>query len=268
MDKVKFEQKENVGILTLSNPPLNLIEFSMFDKVNEILAMLEESNGLQKKIPGMDIRALMIVAEGDNFTAGVDVKNMFLGRNSNDAKEMIPSFVRMISRLESLPFPTIAAVQGLCLTAGLEIALACDMIWAGESAQFSQAEAVVGLVPLAGGAQRLCDRVGPSRAREIVMTGSFYPAKKFEEWNIVNRVVPDSELFEKTLKFVEKLANGPTLSYSALKEIIRITLEQGVCEADNRLAKIASPLFDSDDVKNGVKSLLEKGPGYAQFEGR
>ena len=113
------------------------------------------------------------------------------------------------ARLEALPFPTLALVHGLCLTAGLEVALGCDMIWASESAQFGLVEAVVGLTPGAGGTQRMAERAGPARAREFVMTGGLYPASTMEHWNVVNRVVGDDEIHEKGMRFAQRLADGP-----------------------------------------------------------
>ena len=95
-----------------------------------------------------------------------------------------------VRRLEALPIPTLALVHGLCLTAGLEVSLGCDMIWAGESARFGLVEAVVGLTPGAGGTQRMAERAGPARAREFVMSQGIYDAATLERWNVVNRVAP------------------------------------------------------------------------------
>ena len=111
-------------------------------------------------------------------------------------------------------------MQGLCLTAGLELSLACDMIWAAESAQFGLVEAVIGLTPLMGGSQRIAERAGPARARELVMSGG-YDAATLERWNVVNRVLPDSELAEKSMRFAQRLAAGPTRAHHATKRIVR-----------------------------------------------
>jgi enoyl-CoA hydratase/carnithine racemase len=102
-----------------------------------------------------------------------------------------------VRRLEAIEVPTVALVHGLCLTAGLEVALGCDIIWATESARFGLVEAVVGLTPGAGGTQRMAERAGPGRAREFVMTGGLYDAATLERWGVVNRVVGDEELLEK-----------------------------------------------------------------------
>jgi enoyl-CoA hydratase/carnithine racemase len=158
-------------------------------------------------------------------------------------------------------------VQGLCLTAGLELSLACDMIWAAESAQFGLVEAVIGLTPLMGGTQRIAERAGPARARELVMSGGLYDAARLERWNVVNRVLPDEELAAKSLRFAQRLAAGPTRAHHATKRIVRAFLEHGVRGADDATAAIAAPLFETSDLQAAVDTFLAEGPGKATFEG-
>ena len=159
-------------------------------------------------------------------------------------------------------------MHGLCLTAGFELSLACDMIWADESAMFGLVEIVVGLTPLMGGTQRVAERAGPARARELVMSGGLYDAATMERWNVVNRVLPDADLVEKSMRFAERLAAGPTRAHDATKRIVRATLDHGVRGADDRAADIAGPLFDTEDLQRAVKTFLDEGPGKATFEGR
>jgi hypothetical protein len=131
MDKqVRFETSGALGILTLANPPLNLFS-------EELIEDLRGAVTAAKQTP---LRALMVRAEGKIFSGGADVR-IFKGRTSAHARERVTSHLRTIADLEELPCPTLAAVQGLCLAAGLELALACDLIWAGASARFAQAEA-------------------------------------------------------------------------------------------------------------------------------
>ena len=117
-------------------------------------------------------------------------------------------------RSERLPFPTLAAVRGLCLAAGLETVLALDLIWASENAMFAFAEPVIGLTPPAGGVFRLAARAGAGRAVESVLTGRPYPAKTMEEWGVVNRVLADEDLDEKAMAFAEEAGAG---SHSGLR---------------------------------------------------
>ena len=159
-------------------------------------------------------------------------------------------------------------MHALCLTAGLEISLGCDLIWAAESARFGQVEAVVGLTPGAGGSQRIAERAGPARARELVYSGGLYDAATLERWGVVNKVVPDAELLEKGMELAQRLAAGPTKAHAATKRIIRAYLEGGVDKADRETPKVAASLFETDDLRNAVRSFLEQGPGNATFEGR
>jgi enoyl-CoA hydratase/carnithine racemase len=255
--RLRFEQDGPVGVLTIDDPPMNLFSQGLVEDLESALGEIE----------GSGVRALVLRAEGQVFTAGVDV-NVFDGLSSDDAREFCTRLIGLAHRVEDLPFPTIACVHGLCLTAGFELSLACDMIWAAESARFGLVEIVVGVSPFMGGTQRVAERAGPARARELVMSGGLYEAATLERWNVVNRVVADDELAEKTMRFAHRLANGPTLANAATKRVVRAYLDGGVRAADEEVCGIVSPLFESDDLKGAVSTFLEKGPGNATFEGR
>jgi enoyl-CoA hydratase/carnithine racemase len=249
MDKVRFETSDSLGIITLANPPLNLFSMELIDDLRAAVAQA-------KRTP---LRALLLRAEGKIFSGGADV-TIFKGKTASDARVLFTSRLRTIADLEELPFPTVAAVQGLCIAAGLELALSCDLIWAGESARFGQAEASIGTTTLLGGVQRLAERAGPSRAREIIYTADQYDAVTFERWNIVNKVVPDEVLESQTRAFAERLSKGATLALAAGKRIVRAFLEDGVRAADKVVDEVAPPLFESEDMRAGVAGLLEHGP--------
>jgi enoyl-CoA hydratase len=159
-------------------------------------------------------------------------------------------------------------VHGLCLTAGLELSLACDLMWAAEEAKFGLVEAVVGITPLMGGTQRMAERAGTSRAREFVMTGGLYDAARMYEWGVVNRVLPAGDLLEKSRKFAGRLAGGPTAAHAATKRIVRAQADHGTRGADERTASLTSHLFETEDARGAIASFLEQGPGKATFEGR
>jgi enoyl-CoA hydratase len=246
-----------VGVITLADPPLNLFGMEL---TNDLLAALEE-------VEGEAIRALVIRGDGDVFTGGADV-HVFEGQSTDQAAAFFTDLLKIVHSLEEMPVPTLALVHGLCLTAGMELALACDMIWAAESAQFGLVEAVVGLTPGMGGTQRVAERAGPARAREFVLSGGLYPAETLERWSVINRVLPDAELQDKGMAFAQRLAAGPTKAHAATKRIVRAFLEHGVRGADERVPEIVAPLFETDDLQRAVKSFLEDGPGKARFEGR
>ena len=246
-----------VALITLSNPPLNLFGPDSFDAFDDCVAEVEAS----------DARAAVWRAEGDVFTGGVDVQ-VFADAVNEGRGEEFPSLVGPVKRFEALEMPTLAIVHGLCLTAGLEIALGCDMIWASKSARFGLVERVVGLTPGAGGTQRMAERAGPARAREFVMSGRVYDAATLERWNVVNRVLPDDELHQKAMAFARDLASGPTRAHAMTKRIVRAYLDGGIERADEMTPGVFGELFATEDLQNGVQSFLREGPGKATFEGR
>jgi enoyl-CoA hydratase/carnithine racemase len=261
---VRLERDGPVAAMVLDDPPLNLFGPDTYEA---LMACLDE-------VEASDARALVWRAEGETFTGGADV-NVFNrvveALESGDGTHEIAGFGQLlgaVKRIEALPIPTLALVQGLCLTAGLEVSLGCDMIWATENARFGLVEAVVGLTPGAGGTQRMSERAGPARAREFVMTQGIYDAATLERWNVINRVVGDEELLEKGMSFARRLANGPTKAHGATKRIVRAYLEGGVEDADRVTPEVAGALFETEDLQRAVRSFLSEGPGKASFEGR
>jgi enoyl-CoA hydratase len=261
---VRLERDGGVAALVLDDPPLNLFGPHTYEA---LMSCLDE-------VEGSDARAMVWRAEGEAFTGGADV-NVFQrvvdALESGSGTHEIAGFGQLlgaVKRIEELPIPTLALVHGLCLTAGLEVSLGCDMIWATESARFGLVEAVVGLTPGAGGTQRMAERAGPARAREFVMTRGIYDASTLERWNVINRVVSDDELLEKGMKFARQLADGPTKAHGATKQIVRAYLRGGVAEADRVTPEVAGALFKTEDLQNAVRSFLSEGPGKATFKGR
>jgi enoyl-CoA hydratase len=246
--RVRYDRDGDVGVITMSDSPLNLFGLEL---TNELIAEIEEAEGDM-------IRALVIRADGDVFTGGVDV-HVFADKTPEQAQMFFDDLLKITHKLEDLPLPVIASVQGLCLTAGFELALACDMIWASESARFGLVEIVVGLTPAMGGTQRVAERV---------MTGGLFDAPTLERWNVINRVLPDADLRDKTIEFAHRLAAGPTRANAATKKMVRAYLEHGVRGADERVGEIAAPLFATEDLQNAVRTFLEQGPGKATFENR
>jgi len=257
VSRARFELEGQVGVVVIDDPPLNLFGEEL---TRDVLAALDEADASAA-------RALLIRAEGEVFTGGADV-HVFEDRTPEQAATFFDELIAITHRVEDMPIPTISSVHGLCLTAGFELSLACDMIWAAESARFGLVEIVVGLTPAMGGTQRVAERAGPARARELVMSGGLYSAETLERWNVVNRVLPDADLQEKSMRFAERLAAGPTLANAATKRMVRAFLDEGVRGADARVGEIAAPLFATEDLQGAVKTFLAEGPGKASFEGR
>jgi enoyl-CoA hydratase len=257
-DPVRLERDGGVAVAILDDPPLNLFRTRTFERLREVRDEVAES----------DARAFVYRAEGEIFTGGVDVHTFASVEGAADGTALAEQGIADLACFEALPIPTLALVQGLCLTAGLETALGCDMIWAAEGAQFGLVERVVGLTPFGGGVQRMAERAGPARAREFVMTGGLYDAQKMLEWGVVNRVVAAEHLLGKGMEFAHRLAAGPTVAHGATKRIVRAYLDGGVEAADRATPAIAGPLFDTEDLKAAVQSFLSDGPGKATFEGK
>lgn len=258
MSIVSVRQDGPLAILTIDSPPLNLFDSRLMDELSDAV------DTLAAKPP----RGLLIRAEGRVVSAGVDV-HVFDGLTPDDAARMWVRLLDLVHRVERLPLPTVFAAHALCLTAAFELSLACDILLASESARFGLVETVVGLTPAMGGTQRLVERAGPARARELVMTGALYDSTTLERWNVVNRVLPDDGFDQASLEFAMSLAAGPTMAHAATKAIVRACLDQGGAHgADEQVPKIAGDLFATEDLRRAVRSFLDDGPGRARYEGR
>jgi enoyl-CoA hydratase/carnithine racemase len=149
----------------------------------------------------------------------------------------------------------------------VELALACVLIVAASTAQIGAVEVTIGLAPLLGGVQRLAERAGPARAREMAMLGRRYRPDVLERWGVVNLVVPDGELPAASLSLARQLAAGPTVALGAIKRLARIAATDGVRAADEALTGELAPMWASNDVRRGLEAMARTGPGTAVFEG-
>jgi enoyl-CoA hydratase/carnithine racemase len=256
MAKVRFSMEGAVGEIVLADPPLNLFDLELARDLVQVTQRARDS----------DARAILVRAEGDNFSAGANVE-IFLDRDEAAASELIAEFLPAIRRFAEIPVPTVAAVRGLCLAAGLEVALSCDLIWAADGSQLGLVEGVIGGMPFGGGTQRLVARAGAGRAAEAVLTARAYPAQTMLEWGVVNRVVESGDLEAKARAFAGRLADGPTLAHAATKQMVRLTVDKGVEAADAALPEAGARVMASADLQRGARTLIEKGPGEATFEG-
>jgi enoyl-CoA hydratase len=252
-----LEHDGPLAVLTIDKPPLNLFDEAVFDG---LIAAVEQ---VRAAAP----RGLLLRAEGRAWTGGVDV-NMFSGLTPETGGDVWRKGLELIQSVEDLPFPVIFAAHALTLTWGLELALACDLIVAAEGAKFGLVEIVVGLTPSMGGPQRLAEKAGPNRAKELVMTGELYDAATLHSWGVVNKVWPDAEFSERARKLAVRLANGPTVAHAATKELVKAQKEGGARAADALVPELGGGLFGTEDLQNAVRSFLAVGPGKATYEGR
>ncbi|HEY7934792.1 MAG TPA: enoyl-CoA hydratase/isomerase family protein [Solirubrobacteraceae bacterium] len=257
MSLVRLEQDGPLAVLSIEHPPLNLFDQELIGELSRAI------DRLVTEPP----RGLLIRADGRVVSGGVDV-HVFDGLSTEQAAQMWLGLLDLIHRVEELPLPTVFAAHSLCLTAAFELSLSCDILLAAESARFGLVETVVGLTPAMGGTQRLCERAGPARARELVMTGELYQAATLERWNVVNRVLPDEGFDRAARQFARRLADGPTRAHAATKKIVRAALEGGGARAaDERVPELAGELFATEDLKGAVRSFLQNGPGHATYSG-
>ena len=258
MSLVRLDHDGPLAIVSIDSPPLNLFDQRLMDELE--LAV--------ERLAADPPRGLLIRAEGRVVSGGVDV-HVFDGLSVADAGALWERLLGMVHRVERLPAPTVFAAHGLCLTAAFELSLGCDLLLAAQSARFGLVETVVGLTPAMGGTQRLAERAGPARARELVMTGALYDAATLERWNVVNRVLPDEGFAQAARAFALGLAQGPTRAHAATKAIVRAVLDEGGAHgADRRVPELAGALFETEDLKGAVRSFLQHGPGHASYEGR
>jgi enoyl-CoA hydratase/carnithine racemase len=248
LDRTQTDDGAEVAVLTFADGELNLFGKAMLG------AVCEEVAALVANPP----RALLIRAEGRAVSAGVDVQ-LFDGLPQRDADAMWSAFFdQIVHPLENLPCPTVFAAHALTLTAAFEMALCCDLILASPNAKFGLVERVVGLTPSMGGPQRLAERAGSGRARELIMTGDLYGADTLHEWGVVNAIHDDVDAASRALAI--RLADGPTRAHAATKQIIAAWRSGGVLHADSLTPAISASLFETGDLKRAVTTFVADGP--------
>lgn len=257
MSLAKLERDGGLATITIDSPPLNLFDAALIGDLDRAI------ESVRADLP----RALLIRAEGRVVSGGVNVAE-FDGLTPAQGSKLWSDLLGLVDRIEALPLPVVFAAHGLTLTAAFELSLACDLIVAAESAKFGLVEIVVGLTPSMGGPQRLAERAGSGRARQLVMTGDLFGAATLEAWNVVNEVVPDQELDPRARALAKRLSEGPTRAHAMTKRILRAYVEGGVPAADRVTRRDAADLFATEDLQNAVGTFLTEGPGHARFEGR
>lgn len=245
-----------VAELILDHPPLNLFDEAVFESLRDTVAELE----------GEPPRGLLVRAEGTVGSAGVDVR-LFQGLQASAAESLWAELIEIVQRIEALSFPTVFAAHGLTLTALFEIALACDLVLAARSARFGLVETAVGLTPSMGGPQRLAERAGPSRAKDLIFSGELFDADTMVAWGVVARVWEDADFLDSARAFLGRLASGPTLAHDVTKQLVTMATREGLAAADDAVPRLCSALFETRDAQAAITLFLERGPGKARFRG-
>jgi enoyl-CoA hydratase/carnithine racemase len=242
MAVVKLEIQSPLATVSLDHPVGNRINFAMREELLEAFQCVAESRA----------RVLLVRSEGADFCLGGDVRE-WPGIPSVKLRPKIEAFAKALNQLESLMIPTVAAVQGRCFGGGLELILGCDLVIAGDSAQFGCPEALLGIVTLQGGAFQLAQRIGRTRAIEFAFLGDSFGSGEAERLKLVNRVVPDHQLQDAARVLVERLASGPSEAYARTKTLLRAWSIGGIGPAKAVLYDISIPLFDREDVQAALR---------------
>jgi len=249
-DNIILEVENNIATLFFNRPKaLNALNNALFDELDQALDMVKNNS---------DIRVLILTGAGDKaFVAGADISEL-VKMNPLQAKFFSRKGQKVFSKIEDLPIPAIAAVNGFALGGGSEAALACDFIYASDRAVFGLPEISLGLIPGFGGTQRLARLVGNNRAKEMVFTGKNIRADKALEYGIVNKVCAHETLMEEVLKTANLIASKGKVALRAAKEVIQngtaTNLETG-CRIENDGFGIA---MVSEDALEGTSAFLEK----------
>ncbi|WP_153451436.1 enoyl-CoA hydratase/isomerase family protein [Streptomyces smaragdinus] len=250
-----LEVSEGVGTIRLDRPPMNALDIATQERIRELAGEATRRE---------DVRAVVVYGGEKVFAAGADIKEM-----------QVMDHAAMVARARGLqdaftavakiPKPVVAAVTGYALGGGCELALCADVRFAGESARLGQPEILLGLIPGAGGTQRLPRLIGPSKAKDLIFTGRMVKAPEALAMGLVDRVVPDAEVYTEAHAWAARLAAGPAIALRAAKESVdaglETDLETGLAIERNWFAG----LFATEDRETGMRSFVEDGPGKATF---
>lgn len=251
---VIYEMDGQVAHLIMQHRPHNYLSPALMEGLVEGVRWAQEQGA----------RAVVLRSSLRHFCAGADV-TLFEGTQAGASSEQ--DLTEVLRAFEESALPIIASVHGVCVGGGLETALACDLIIATESSKIGSVEATLGMNPLMGAMQRIAQRAGATRAKEMALLGRRYDARTLERWNVINRVVPDEQLVDATNVIAQEIAHGPTVAHTSTKRIISVAVNEGVRAADEAMHELQQAIWSSNDLKEGLQSLLTNGPGAARFEG-
>jgi enoyl-CoA hydratase/carnithine racemase len=253
---VRVERRsDRVAVITLDNPKVNSLSQTLLGQLEAAATDLT-----------VDPPGAVVVTGGDRvFAAGADISEF---GGPDEARLVGGAFVRALDAVAAIPRCVIAAVSGFALGGGCELALACDLRIAGERAKFGQPEILLGIIPGGTGTQRLARLVGPSRAKELILTGRQVGADEALRIGLVNEVVPNDSLHERALALAAELAAGAVVAQGLAKRAIDDGLDGPLSAGIELEQQLFAEVFATEDAGIGVESFLEHGPGKASFVGR
>ena len=241
------EKRSRVGLITLNRPQaMNALNNQLLREVMDALDAFDKDD---------TIGAMVITGNERAFAAGADIKEM---ADKSITEMMDSDHIAVFGRIRTIRKPVIAAVSGWALGGGCEIALACDMIVASESAKFGQPEITIGVMPGAGGTQRLTRAVGKAIAMEMILNNRTLSAHEAHQFGMVNRVVPANGYLDEALKLADEIAERAPLAARAAKKMINQSYERTLSDGLAEEKQTFYTLFSSEDQKEGMKAFIEK----------
>ncbi len=255
---VRLEVEDGVGTIRIDRPKMNALNVQVQEEIRVCAAEAATRD---------DVRAVIVYGGERVFAAGADVKEM-ADMSYTDMVARSGGLQSAFTAVAKIPKPVVAAVTGYALGGGCELALCADVRIAGEGATLGQPEILLGIIPGAGGTQRLTRLVGPSRAKDIIFTGRFVKADEALSIGLVDRVVPDEEVYTAAQTWARQFSKAAAYALRAAKESvdrgIEVDLETGL---EIERVQFAA-LFATEDRTTGMRSFVESGPGQADFQGR
>ncbi|RNL65234.1 enoyl-CoA hydratase/isomerase family protein [Nocardioides marmoriginsengisoli] len=255
---VRLEVADGVGTIRLDRPKMNALNAQVQEEIREVAGEATARD---------DVKAVVIYGGERLFAAGADVKEM-ADMSYTDMIKRSSGLTTAFTAVARIPKPVVAAITGYALGGGCELALCADIRIAADDAILGQPEILLGIIPGAGGTQRLSRLVGPSRAKDIIFTGRFVKAEEALAIGLVDRLVPAADVYTEALAWASQFANAATYAVRAAKDAIdrglEVDLETGLEIERQQFAA----LFATEDRTIGMGSFVENGPGKAQFQGR
>jgi enoyl-CoA hydratase/carnithine racemase len=255
MSLVEFSAEGAVAVLTLNRPPVNALSEELGSDLYSAFGQCEDTG----------IRAVVITGS-PHFAAGADIKGFQAAYDSDGEEEIARTLLKAVDRLEKLQKPTIAAIRGYALGGGLELAMGADFRFLADDAQVGQPEIKLGIIPGAGGTQRLQRIVGYQRCKEIVFSGRFVDAQEALAIGLADKVFSPDDLLDETMEIAAQWAEGPTLGIAAAKKAINDGYGQPMDRALEIEAAAFNDCFWTEDAKEGVAAFIEK--RSPEFRGR
>jgi enoyl-CoA hydratase len=255
---VRLEVDGGIGTIRLERPPMNALNKQVQEEVRA---------AAQEATDRADVRAVIVYGGPKVFAAGADIKEM-ADMGYVDMSARARGLSSSLGAVADIPKPTVAAITGYALGGGFELALCCDRRIVGDNAKVGQPEILLGVIPGAGGTQRLARLIGPSKAKDVVYTGRFVGAQEALALGMVDEIVAPDEVYNAALAWVRQFENGAAQALAAAKKAIDGGLDTDLRSGLNLESEVFAALFATEDRTIGMQSFLENGPGKANFTGR